>query len=60
MGEMLDIARYGPHGGKLHLYVEVHTLNQLEESKICILTVTTLGIAVLTVYHYMMFSVYSM
>jgi len=38
-------------------YVEVGTLNRLEQSKISILTVTTLGIAMLTVHHDMMFSV---
>jgi len=38
-------------------YVEVGTHNQLEQSKIRILTVTTLGIAMLTVHHDMMFSV---
>jgi len=39
------------------IYVEVGTLNRLEQSKICILTVTTLGIAMLTIHHDMMFSV---
>jgi len=32
-------------------YVEVGTLHQLEQSKIYVLTVTTLDIAVLTVHH---------
>ena len=39
------------------IYVEVGTLNGLEQSKICGLTVTTLGIAMLTIHHDMMFSV---
>ena len=39
------------------VYVKVGTLNRLEESKICVLTVTTLGIAMLTVHQDMMFSV---
>jgi len=39
------------------LYVEVVTLNRLEQPKICVLTVTTLGIAMLTIHHDMMFSV---
>jgi len=38
-------------------YVEVGTLNQLEQSKICILTIATLGIAMLTLDHDLMFSV---
>jgi len=38
-------------------YVEVGTLNQLEQSKICVLTVTILGIAKLTVHHELMFSI---
>ena len=37
--------------------VKVGTLNQLEQSKICVLTVTTLGIAMLTVDHDLMFGV---
>ena len=39
------------------LYVEVGTLNRVEQSTICVLTVTTLGIAMLTVHHDMMFRV---
>jgi len=35
-------------------YVEVGTLNRHEQLKICVLTVTTLGIAMLTVHHDMM------
>jgi len=38
-------------------YVKVGTLNRLEQSKICILTVTTLGIAMLTVHHNLISSV---
>jgi len=38
-------------------YVKVGTFNQLEQSKICVLTVTTLGIAMLTVHHDIMFCV---
>jgi len=38
-------------------YVQVGTLDRFEQSEICVLTVTTLGIAMLTVYHDMMFSV---
>jgi len=38
-------------------YVEVCSFNRLEQSKICILTVTTLEIAMLTVHHDMMFSI---
>jgi len=36
------------------LYVEVGTLNRHEQCKICVFTVTTLGIAMLTVHHDMM------
>jgi len=57
MDKMMDVERYGPHSGKLCLYVEVGTLNRLEQSKNCVLTVTTLGIAMLTVHYDMMFSV---
>jgi len=39
------------------IYVEVGTLNRLEQTKICVLTVSTLGIRMLTVHHDMMFSV---
>jgi len=39
------------------VYVEVGTLNRLEQSKIYVLTVTTLGIALLTVHHDLMLSV---
>jgi len=38
-------------------YVEVGTLNRLEQSKMRISTVTTLGIAMLTVHHDIMFSI---
>jgi len=38
-------------------YVEVGTLNRLEQSKFCVVTVTTFGIAMLTVHHDMIFSV---
>jgi len=38
-------------------YVEVGTLNRLEQSKFGDLTVTTMGIAMLTVHHDLMFSV---
>ena len=38
-------------------YVVVGTSNQLEQSKICVLNITTLGIAMLTVHHDMMFSI---
>jgi len=38
-------------------YVEVGTLNQLDQTKTCVVTITTLGIAMLTVHHYMMFSI---
>ena len=38
-------------------YVEVGTLNGLEQNKICIMTITALGIAMLTVQDDMMFSV---
>jgi len=37
-------------------YVEVGTLNQLQQCEICILTVTIFGIAMLTVLDYMTFS----
>jgi len=35
-------------------YVEVGTLNQLEQSNVCVLTGTTFGIVILTVSHFMM------
>jgi len=35
-------------------YVEVGTHNRLEQRKICILTITKLGIAMLTIHHYTM------
>ena len=38
-------------------YVKVGMLNWLDPTKICVLTVKTLGIAMLTVHHYMMFSI---
>jgi len=38
-------------------YVEVDTPNRLEQSKICVLTVSTLGIAMLTVHQGLMFIV---
>jgi len=41
-------------------YVEVGTPHRLKRSKICHLTVTTLVIAMLTVHHDMMFSIWFM
>jgi len=38
-------------------YVEVGMLNQSEQSKICVLKVTTLGIAMLNIHHDMMFGI---
>ena len=38
-------------------YVEVSMLNRLEQSKIGILTITPLGIAMLTIHHYMILGV---
>jgi len=38
-------------------YVKVGMLNRLEQSKICVLTVNRLGIAMLTIHHDMIFSV---
>jgi len=38
-------------------YVLVGTLNPLEQSRISILTVTTLGIAMLTIHHFKIFKV---
>jgi len=38
-------------------HVEVGMLNRLEQSKIGFLTIIKLGIAMLTINHYMMFSV---
>ena len=38
-------------------YVEVGTLNGLEQSKISLLTVTTLGIAMLTIHEDMICSI---
>ena len=38
-------------------YVEVGMLNRLDQCKICVLNVTTLGIAMQTILHYMMLSV---
>ena len=38
-------------------HVKVGTRNRFEQSKICVLTVTTLGIAILTVHHDMKFMV---
>jgi len=38
------------------VYVEVGTSNRLEQSIICVWTVTTLGIAMLTVHHDLMFT----
>jgi len=38
-------------------YVEIGMHSRLEQSKICALTVTALGIAMLTVHHDMTFSV---
>jgi len=42
------------------LYDDVGMLNRLEQNTICVLTVTTLGIAMLTIHHCMMVSVFSM
>ena len=53
---MLDVARYGPYGGKLRLYVKVGILYQLEQSKFCVLTVTKLGIVMLAVQDDSIFS----
>ena len=39
------------------LYVKVGMLDQLEQSKICMFTVTSLGIAMLTKQHELIFSV---
>jgi len=39
------------------IYVEVGTLNWLEQRIFCVLTITTWGIAMLTVHHDMVFSV---
>jgi len=38
-------------------YVDVGTLDRLQQSKICVLTVSTLGIAMLTIHHVMIFSI---
>jgi len=38
-------------------HVEVGMLNRFEQSNIFVLTLTTLGIAMLTVYHDTMFSI---
>jgi hypothetical protein len=38
--------------------VKVGTHDQLEQSQICVLTETTLGIAMLTAQHYIIFSIY--
>jgi len=37
-------------------YVKVGTLNRLEQSKISVLTINTLRIAMLTIHHGMIFS----
>lgn len=36
------------------IYVNVGTFNQREQHKICIITVSSVGIAILSVQHYMM------
>ena len=41
-------------------YVDVGTLNRFGQSKICVLTVTTLGIAMLPIHQDMMFKVFCM
>lgn len=38
-------------------YVKVSKFNQLEQNKICIVTITTLGIAMQTIYHDMIVSI---
>jgi len=38
-------------------YVDMGTDNRLEQSKICVLIITTSGIAMLTVHHDLMFSI---
>ena len=45
----MDVARYGPYGGKLRLYVKVGTLDQLKRSKFCVLTFTKFGVVKLTI-----------
>ena len=42
------------------IYVKFNSLNRPERSNIWVLTVTTLGITMLTVHHDMMFSVCTM
>jgi len=39
------------------IYVKVGALNRFEQSKICDFTITTSGIAMLSVHHDMVFSV---
>jgi len=51
LGEMLDVARYGQYGGKLHFYVKVGPFTHLEQSEISLLTVNKMGIVRLTVQH---------
>jgi len=41
-------------------YVKVDTFDRLEHSKICILTITSKGIVMLTVYHDYMVSIWFM
>jgi len=57
MGKMLDVADMDHREASCILDVEVGTLNQLEQNRICVLTITTLGIAVLTVHYYMLLGV---
>jgi hypothetical protein len=57
LGEMLDGARCGPHGSKLHLYVKVGTFDQLEQRILYIVAVTSSGVERLTVQHDLMVSV---
>jgi hypothetical protein len=58
LSEMLDVERYVPHRGKLCLSVKVGRFDHLEQSKISILTVTAIGIVMLTVHHNLMVSVW--
>jgi hypothetical protein len=60
LGEMLDVARYGPHGGKLSLYVKVRTFDQLEQNKISVLNIISGEMVTLIVRYGMIVSVCSM
>jgi hypothetical protein len=57
LGEMLHGPRNGPHADRLHFYVKVGRFDQFEQSKISILTVTSLAIVTLTVHHDLKISV---